>query len=238
MYKKIIHDIVEEHFDYPTILPAGPMKRPLVRAMSPVEFAPLPQVVINERTLLFRMNARTLWTRYSLGMINFSVSSFGNMPGTDAVERNLSRNAAALGDFFIPFYGITAGTKIGALLGVLLINGTRVVETIKTKKTDVAVFKDIWRRQINELAEYLNLLNPGQYPTVLLIEMLTNLTEFWTEDFIARFGNDWAADAVALDNILKVAVSGIPNHTNAGYSSLADILSRGVISQFPISFIE
>lgn len=249
MYKKISHNIVEEHFEHPATLPVGMQIqcqpggmgiecKPMARAMSQDGLAPLPQVVINERTLLFRMDSRTLWTRYALGMINFSVSEFGNMPSTPAVERNLSRNSAAVGDFFVPYYGITAGTKIGVLLSILLINGTRVVETIKDKKTDISVFTEIWARQINDLAEYLNELNPSHYPKVLLVEMLVNLTGFWAEDFQARFDNNFAADAVALDNILKVAVSGIPNHTNKGYSSLADILSRGLISQFPLSFID
>lgn len=238
MYKKISHNIVEEHFDHPAVLPAGMIDKPVSMAMTPDGLAPLPSVVLNERTLIFRMDSRTLWTRYALGMINFSVSDFGNMPSTPNVEKNLSRNAAAVGDFFIPYYGITAGTKIGNLLSILLLNGTRVVETIKNKQTDIAVYKGIWSRQIDDLATYLNELNPGQYPKVLLVEMFTNLTNFWTEDFIARSTDDFAADAVALDNILKVAVSGIPNHANKGYSSLADILSRGIVAQFPLLFLE
>jgi hypothetical protein len=68
--------------------------------------------------------------------------------------------------------------------------------------------------------------------------MVTNLVGFWVDDFKARFANDFATDAVALDNILKVAVTGIPNHANKGYSSIADILSRGIIAQFPLSFVE
>jgi hypothetical protein len=68
--------------------------------------------------------------------------------------------------------------------------------------------------------------------------MLVNMTNFWTEDFVARMSEDFAADQIALDNILKVAVIGIPDHANKGYSSLADILSRGVISQFPLSFAD
>lgn len=247
MYKKISHEIVEEHFDHPAILPTQLTAGANSMYMSPLtlrsdlvsgNITPLPAVVINERTLLFRMDSRTLWTRYALGMINFSVSEFGNMPGTAAVERNLSRNAAAVGDFFTPYYGLTAGTKIGVLLSILLINGTRVVEAIKNKNTDISVYVDIWARQINDLAEYLNELNPSHYPKVLLIEMLVNLAGFWAEDFQARFRQDFVADAIALDNILKVAVSGLPNGASRGYSSLADILSRGLISQFPLSFVE
>jgi hypothetical protein len=199
---------------------------------------PLPSQVINERTLVFRMDSRTLWTRYSLGMINFSVSEFGSLASTDNIKTNLSRNAASIGTYFVPYYGITAGTKIGDLLGVITKNGVKVVEAIKSGAADIQVYQDIWLQQTQALAKYLNELNPAQYPTDLIAEMLTNLTGFWVTDFQARFNKDFAADAVALDNILKVAVSGIPDHANKGYQSLADILSRGIIAQYPLSFVE
>lgn len=243
MYKKITHNIVEEHFEHPATLPEG-MMTPVSEshrtgiASNASITTPLPAVVINERTLIFRMDSRTLWTRYALGMINFSVSDFGNLASSANVERNLSRNAAAVGTYFVPYYGIIAGTKIGDLLTVILKNGVSVVDAIKSKRSDINVYKEIWTKEIYNLSTYLNQLNPAQYPTDLMVEMLTSLTNFWTEDFQARFGNDFAADAVALDNILKVAVSGIPDHANLGYSSIADILSRGIIAQFPLSFID
>lgn len=242
MYKKITHDIVEEHFDHPLALPndmkAGIIQSDIVSpgAVIPGVLPPLPSVVINERTMIFRMDSRTLWTRYALGMVNYSVSDFGNLASTSKVEESMVRNAANVGNYFIPYYGITAGTKIGNLLAVMCKNGTKIVQSLKSGTGDVTVYQDIWYKECSALAEYLNELNPNQYPTDLISEMLVNLTNFWLEDFRARVENDFAADAIALDNILKVAVIGIPDHANKGYSSLADILSRGVIAQFPLSF--
>jgi len=205
--------------------------------ITPGILPPLPSVVINERTLIFRMDSRTLWTRYSLGMINYSVSDFGNLSSTPQVEANLVRNAAAVGNYFVPYYGITSGTKIGDLLAVIVKNGVKVVQTVKVGG-DYDVYKEIWFREITALTDYLHELNPSQYPKDLLTEMFVNLTDFWVDDFKARINKDFAADAIALDNILKVAVIGIPDHANKGYSSIADILSRGIISQFPLSFVE
>jgi len=87
MYKKITHDIVEEHFD-----DVAGLSRAIKAAsvVTPVT-GELPALVINERTLVFRMDSRTLWTRYSLGMINFSVSDFGNLDSTPSVEKNLKK---------------------------------------------------------------------------------------------------------------------------------------------------
>lgn len=234
MYKKIIHDIVEEHFDHPMFLPVE--LRPTI-AQPTSMISPLPSVVINERTLVFRMDSRTMWTRYSLGMINYSVSSFGNLGSTPSVEKNLAKAGAVIGEFFIPYYGIKAGTKIGSLLTVIANNGTKVVESIKNKR-DIVAYDIIWSKQIDELASYLNELNPSQYPVDLVAEQFTSLTGAWVTDFNARYNSDYVTDSIALDSILKIAVSGIPNHTYKGYSSIADILSRGIIAQYPLSFID
>jgi len=224
--------------------PADSMTTQITTEVMPAEmkkkigaFDPLPSVVINEKTLVFRMDSRTMWTRYSLGMINYSVSSFGNLGSTPTVEKNLAKSAATIGEFFIPYYGMKSGNKIGSLLTVIANNGVKVVEAIKNKR-DIAAYDVIWNKQIEELAGYLNEINPGQYPVDLLTEQFSSLVKLWAEDFYARYTSDYITDSIALDNILKVAVSGIPNHVNKGYSSIADTLSRGVIAQFPLSFVE
>ena len=235
MYKKITHDIVEEHYNHPLALPDH-IKPTLMQ--SGTLNSPLPPAVMTEQTMTFRMDSRTLWTRYALGMVNYSVSDLGNLASTNNVKNSMARNAAGVGTFFTPYYGYTTGAKIGDYLNALCVNGTKVVSVIKSGKTDIAVYQDIWQKQCLSLAEYFNKINPNNYPTDLLAEMFTNLTKFWADDFIARYEEDFAADAVALDNILKVGVTGVPDHAKAGYSSIADILSRGVIAQFPLSFIE
>jgi len=234
MYKIVTHDIREEHYDHSAVS-SSDLKSSFAKSGS-IDVA-LPGAVINERTMIFRMDSRTLWTRYALGMINYTVSDLGNLPSTDKVEANLSRNAAGVGNFFIPYYGITAGTKIGDILSAMCKNGVKVFASLRSGSKDIEVFKEIWYREAVALAEYLNELNPSQYPTDLITEMLVNLTNFWIDNFRARIAEDFAADAISLDNILKVAVIGIPNHVNKGYSSIADILSRGVIAQFPLSFL-
>lgn len=235
MYKKITHDIVEEHYDHPMTLPDNVKPKMIEGATLN---SPLPPAVMTETTMTFRMDSRTLWTRYALGMINYSVSDLGDLASTNNVKNSMARNSAAIGTYFTPYYGYTTGAKIGDYLNALCVNGTKVVEVIKSDKTDVAVFEDIWAKQCRSLAEYLHSINPNNYPTDLLSEMFTNLTKFWVDDFKARYSNDFAADAVALDNILKVGVTGVPDHARAGYSSIADILSRGIIAQFPLTFTE
>lgn len=234
MYKKIEHNIIEEHFDHPGILPEKLKAQAGVPAgaAGPV----IPPVVINEATMTFRMDCRTLWTRYSLGMVNLSVVTLGNMTNISDVEANLFKSASDIGTFFVPYYGITAGYKIGNLLTVYARIGVDELNAIKSGK-DLIMFRSLWISPINEIAEYFSDLNPTYYPKELLVDQFTALARLWGDNFHARFKSDAAANQSSLDNIIKLAVSGVPNHVNKGYSSIADTLSKGVIAQFPLSFV-
>lgn len=206
------------------------------KLVKPMAGESLPTVVINERTMNFRMDNRTLWTRYSLGMINFSVALFGKMDSDNVLE-NLKRAALACGNYVTPYYGFNAAKKIGSLLTVIVVNGSKVAEALQAGR-DIAAYETIWDKQINELATYLNELNPQHWPKDTLDEMFINLTALWVDDFRARLAKDFVADSIALDNIVKIAVSGIPNHINKGYTSIADVISKGIIAQSPLEFAE
>jgi hypothetical protein len=207
------------------------------RLVKPMASDALPTVVINEKTMTFRMDNRTLWTRYALGMINFSVALYSVNMNSDVVLENLKKAGQACGDYFTPYYGFNASKKIGSLLTVIAVNGSKVAEALEAKR-DIAAYETIWDKQIDELATYLNELNPQQWPKDTLDEMFINLTALWVDDFRARLNKDFVADSIALDNIVKVAVSGIPNHINKGYTSIADTISRGIIAQSPLEFTE
>jgi hypothetical protein len=197
----------------------------------------LPAVVINEKTMTFRMDSRTLWTKYALGLVNYAVSSVADLSTTPSVEERLTKSASLLGDYFIPYYGIRAGTDIARLLTDIFDTGVDVVETVK-RNEDIVPLQIKWAGLVKELAELFNKLNPGQYPVSLLEEMLYALTQLWTDNIKARFTKNIILNAQSIDGINKLVITGIANHVNKGYQSLADVLSRGVIAQYPSSFLE
>ena len=197
----------------------------------------LPSVVINEATMTFRMNSRTLWTKYALGLVNFAVSDVADLPTTDSVEQRMYKSSTLIGDYFVPYYGIRAGSDISNLLTEIFKNGVEVVAAVK-KQQDIVPYQIKWAEQTRALAELFNKLNPSQYPTSLLQEMFDALTKLWLDNIIARYTNNVILNAESIDGINKLVITGIANHVNKGYQSLADVLSRGVIAQYPLSFLE
>jgi hypothetical protein len=159
------------------------------------------------------------------------------LPGTPQVESRLLKAAAALGNFIVPYYGITAGNELGDKLAAIAKVGTQIVDAVKDQR-NLDSFDTIWEELIDELAEYLNELNPTQWPEILIKEMFTYLVNTWTKAIVTRYNEDWNENDEALNNLEKLVVSGIANHVNKGFSSIADIFSRGIIAQYPSLFVK
>ena len=134
MYKKISHNIVEEHFDHPAVLPSGMMK-------PQVSIGGLPSYVMNEDTMRFRMDARSAWAKWVWSLLNYSISLNGNLPGTDQVKGRMHKNAVALGDFLIPYYGLTASRAITTAIIAIDDVGMHFVEALKAKASPAELDK-------------------------------------------------------------------------------------------------
>lgn len=225
MYKKITHNIVEEHFDHPAALP---------REIAVGLGAPLPPNVMTESTMLFRMDARTLWSKYVWGLLNYGISLNNKLPGTDIVEARVLKNADAIGDFIVPYYGLAAGNQLSEILEKIARIGVDVVNLLKDKGT-LNGSEKLWTDAAEELATFLNKLNPGNWPKDAVAEYIDTLLKFWVSEMQSRAKQDWKTSEMAIDNINQLVVTGISNNGKS-FQGLADVFSRGIIAQFPDRF--
>lgn len=235
MYKKISHNIIEEHYGHPSVLPAG------IGNQSPaLATGQLPSYVMNEATMQFRMDARSAWTKWVWSLLNYSISLNGNLPGTDQVKGRMHKNAVALGDFLIPYYGLSASRAVTTALIAIDDIGMHYVEALKAKAPpeEIARIVASWDPYVKDIAKLFNELNPNNWPELTMIDIFSNLVQGWQDELTARARNDLVADELAIDYINKLVVTGVPDHASNGFSSLADLFSRGIIAQFPSMFAE
>lgn len=251
MYKRISHEIVEEHFDHPAVLPTQLttganlmyMPRPTVSNGNGTNGSlaitdPLPAYVMTEPTMLFRMDSRTLWSKYAWGLLNFGISLNNKIPGTEAVEARAINNASNIGEIITPYYGVTAGTRVADLLAGVVQIGIDAFKAIKDGER-VTTIVLLWDPVINDLVDYLNDLNPNNWPKELLKDYFNNLVKFWIDEATARNAKDIAGAELAIDRINRLVIIGTANSTPSHKSSsLADVFSRGIIAQFPTLFAE
>lgn len=237
MYKKISHSIVEEHFNHPSTLPSGMLNQSVKSSQGSGQ---LPSYVMNENTMLFRMDSRTAWAKWVWSLLNYSISLNGNLPGTEQVKGRMHKNAVALGDFLIPYYGLTASRSVTTALIAIDDIGMHYVEAMKAKVSKEELDKVVksWEPYIAAIARLFNELNPSNWPEALVADIFSNLVKGWQDELTARAKSDLIADEIAIDYINKIVVTGVPDHQKAGYSSLSDVFSRGIISQFPTLFAE
>ena len=81
-----------------------------------------------------------------------------------------------------------------------------------------------WARNGDDIAALLHSVNPDEWELdVMKAELHTHL-ELTTEEAVARLQGNWAADVAAYDKIHEHALH------------LSDLLSNGLIEQFPKRF--
>ena len=223
MYKTVTHNVVEEHYDHPSMSQ---------------ENALLPMYVMNEDTMMFRMDSRSLWAKYAWGLLNYGISMTADLPVKEQVEARMFKNARALGDFITPYYGISAGSRFSDILSAIGQTGIDAVKATLENET-LDKLNAMWTDQIDILAKFLVELNPGNWPETLTTDYFGNIVGFWVDEIQARANKDSVADENAIDNLNKTVVVGVrnsvPTHKS---SSWADIFSRGIIAQFPTLFAE
>lgn len=242
MYKKIVHNITEEHFDHPLAteiksrMSKGKEGMPSPEMLSPN--MPLPQFVMNEDTMNFRMDSRSLWAKYAWGLLNYGISMNAGLPVMEQVEARMFKNARTLGDYITPYYGISAGTRFSDLLSSIGQVGIDVVKATKEKES-IEKYMVMWQDQIEDLAEFMNELNPANWPKATITDYFTNMVKFWVDEIQARATNNIIADEAAIENLNKLMVMGVPNSIPTHKaSSLSDVFSRGIIAQYPALFAE
>ena len=251
MYSRVSHNIVEEHFAHPSM--AHSMPAPHHPSMAPrhphnpsammgtvdgsLTFdSPLPYYVLTEPTMLFRMDSRTLWSKYAWGLLNYGIALNAGLSDAADVQARMTGYANDLGDFITPYYGLSAGKEFAQRLADIAAIGIQIVQAVKAAQP-VDALQASWQDPINSLAMFLNTLNPNNWPMSLLNDMLTNLVTFWADEIQARARGDSASVAAAINHISRLVITGITNSSPTHKaSSLADVFSRGVIAQFPALF--
>ena len=88
----------------------------------------------------------------------------------------------------------------------------------------VADAQDRWTANADDIAAFLAAANPRSWPLAEMKAMLHDHLALTTEEALARLHGDWTADVAAYDKIHVQALG------------MADMLSKGIIRQFPARF--
>jgi len=159
------------------------------------------------------------WTR--LAIVTFADGS----PSLAATEGRLLQNQADIGAAIAPFYGAAAGQELTTLLHAHITEAVSLLVDVRTNNAaQFAIDKAAWYDNANQIADFLSAANP----------------RFWPDDVMRAFMKEH------LDQTLAEAADELSGHYLASINdyeaihlhilALADLLSSGIMSQFPNRF--
>ena len=187
--------------------------------------AAAPSRSISRSELALRSGMRKLWedhvTWTRLAIISLTTAS----PDTQATVGRLLQNQTDIGNAIKPFYGKAAGNALTGLLRQHILIAADLIAAAKAgDQGKLAAAQSRWEANADQLAAFLNKANPRAWKLTAMKTMLREHLKLTTAEAVARLQGDWDADVAAYDRIHRQALQ------------MADMLSSGIVRQFPARF--
>jgi hypothetical protein len=168
---------------------------------------------------------RRLWVDHVTWTRLFIVSFVGDLPDLQATTDRLLKNQVDIGDAVKPFYGDAAGEQLTNLLEAHILTAADLLTAAKAGD-DVAFQKanQAWYANAREIAGFLHDANPRHWPLADLRQMMKDHLDLTLEEAADQLGGEYAASVAVYDDVETEILH------------MADMLSSGVIAQFPQKF--
>ena len=175
--------------------------------------------------LAFHDQMRKLWEDHITWTRNVIISFDADLPDLNAALARLLQNQVDIGNAIKPFYGDAAGDQLTALLREHILGAAKVLAALKANDGPaLQAALAAWYANAHDIAVFLNSANPSNWPLAEMDQMMRDHLDATTREAVARHQGDWSADVAAYDDVHVQALA------------MADMLSSGIIDQFPRRF--
>jgi hypothetical protein len=189
--------------------------------------------VVSQSAVTFHDAMRKLWEDHITWTRNVIISFEVNVPESSATLPDLGaaldrlfQNQVDIGNAIKPYYGTDKGNELTALLHDHIAIAGEILQAVKTGNT--AAYQDAnarWYANAHDIAVFLSqTLHPPLGSLADMDQMMKDHLDSTTAEVVARHNGDWSADVAAYDNVHAVALQ------------MADMLSAGIIANFPSKF--
>jgi hypothetical protein len=175
--------------------------------------------------MAFRSAMDRLWEDHITWTRMVIVDFAAGLPDLKTAEARLLRNQADIGDAIKPYYGAAAGNQLTSLLRTHILDAVPVLAAAKAgDKAKLTTALDGWYANANQIATFLAKANPENWTLPMMTSMMKTHLALTSKEAVARLEGKWAADVAAYDQVHKEILE------------MADMLSNGIIQQFPSRF--
>ena len=180
---------------------------------------------VTSSELALRQGMRALWDDHVAWTRLAIISLTPDSPDTKATVARLLRNQTDIGNAIKPYYGAKAGNQLTGLLKEHILVAADLIAAAKAgDQAKLTNEQAAWQRNADAIAGFLNAANPNAWKLGEMKTMLRSHLALTTQEVVARLQGKWNADVRAYDAIVKQALG------------MADMLSEGIIQQFPARF--
>lgn len=182
-----------------------------------------PAVKPSRQTVLYA-NMRTLWDQHMQWTYDAIVAFASDSPGLDATIGRLLQNQVDIGNAVVPFYGKAAGRQLTDLLQTHIKEAVPVLQAAKAgDKAALDPAVAAWYGNAAEIGRFLAKANPNWARADMPEMMKTHITQ--------TIG--YATDVLTGDHAKAIADY---DKAQAHMDDMADMLSAGLVAQFPKRF--
>jgi hypothetical protein len=172
---------------------------------------------------------RKLWEDHITWTRMFIVSKAtlaDDLPDIGPTVDRLLQNQADIGNAIAPFYGADAAAALTNLLNVHILTAADVLTAAKAGDTDALnAALAAWYANAHDIAVFLNSANPNNWPLDDLDAMMREHLDLTLAEAVARLEERYADDIALYEQVhLQIL-------------EMADMLSDGIIRQFPAAFV-
>jgi len=162
------------------------------------------------------------WTRL---VIVSKLTLPDDLPDLGPTVDRLLQNQVDIGSAVAPFYGAGAAAELTALLNEHIVVAADILAA--AREGDSAALEaglEAWYDNGHEIAVFLNSANPRHWPLAEMDQMMKEHLDLTLAEAVARLEGRYADDIAAYETVHQQILH------------MADMLSDGIIAQFPQKF--
>lgn len=171
-----------------------------------------------------KSDMRKLWEDHITWTRNVIFNIIDDLPGTTQAVNRLLQNQVDIGNAIKPYYGQNAGTQLTALLTDHITIAANLLTALKNDNT--VAYDTVnaqWIANANAIAAFLSSANPN-WPLAEMQAMMLEHLNLTGAEAVARKTDNYTADVTAFENV------------HVQILEMADMLTNGIVKQFPSMF--
>ncbi len=178
----------------------------------------------DQPSVQLKTSLQKLWIDHTIWTRSYIVSAISGLEDQEKVLAKLLKNQDDIGNAIKPYYGDAAGNRLAELLREHILIGGKVVDAAKSGNQDnLNKYNTEWYKNADDIALFLSKANPN-WSNAELKDMLHMHLKLVTDQVVTRLNKDWDAEILAYDEGEDHMIE------------FADILTKGIIKQFPNKF--